>query len=109
MAEQDSYESLKAENDRLLLIVISERQKMVSQITRVQNLKVLSQKTDQELRTLEEKNEQLESSLASAENRIMTRLSTFLIVHVNYFLYIFQHWFVAKVVAIQRNKQTKKK
>ena len=24
-----------------------------------------------------------------------------MIVHVNYFLYIFQHWFVAKVVTIQ--------
>ena len=78
MAEQDSYESLKAENDRLRrtsLIVISERQKMASEITRVQNLEVLLQKKDQELRTLGEKNEQLESSLANAENRIMTCLT----------------------------------
>ena len=67
MAEEDSYESLKAENDRLrrvLLIVVSERRKMESQITR-----------EHQERTLGENNEQLKSSLASAENRIMTRLS----------------------------------
>ena len=67
MAEEDSYESLKAENDRLrrvLLIVGSERRKMESQITR-----------EHQERTLGENNEQLKSSLASAENRIMTRLS----------------------------------
>ena len=77
MAQKDSYESLKAENDRLrhtLLIVVSERKKMASQITGVQNLGVQLQKKDQELRTLSEKNERLESSLARAENRI-TQLS----------------------------------
>ena len=67
MAEQDSYESLKAENDRLrhtLLIEVSKRQKMASQITR-----------EHQERTLGENNEQLKRSLAKAENRIMTRLS----------------------------------
>ena len=77
MAHQDGDKSLKAENERLrrtLLIVVSERKKMASQITGVQNLGVQLQKKDQELRTLSEKNERLESSLARAENRI-TQLS----------------------------------
>ena len=77
MAYQDGDKSLKAENERLrrtLLIVVSERKKMASQITGVQNLGVQLQKKDQELRTLSEKNERLESSLARAENRI-TQLS----------------------------------
>lgn len=77
MAQHDGYDSLKAENDRLrhtLLIVVSERKKMTSQIAGVQNLGVQLQKKDQEIRTLSEKNERLESSLARAENRI-TQLS----------------------------------
>ena len=77
MAHQDGDKSLKGENERLrrtLLIVVSERKKMASQITGVQNLGVQLQKKDQELRTLSEKNERLENSLARAENRI-TQLS----------------------------------
>ena len=77
MAEQASNELLTAENFRLrrtLLIVVSERKKMASQITGVQNLGVQLQKKEQELRTLSERNERLESSLARAENRI-TQLS----------------------------------
>ena len=77
MAEQDSFESLEAENHRLrrtLLVVVSERKKMASQITGVQNLGVQLQKKEQELRSALERNERLESSLARAENRI-TQLS----------------------------------
>ena len=49
MAEQDSFESLEAENHRLrrtLLVVVSERKKMASQITGVQNLGVQLQKKE---------------------------------------------------------------
>ncbi|CAH3029537.1 unnamed protein product [Porites evermanni] len=77
MAEQDSFESLEAENHRLrrtLLVVVSERKKMASQITGVQNLGVQLQKKEQELRSALERIERLESSLARAENRI-TQLS----------------------------------
>ena len=77
MAEQASIELLKAENYRLrrtLLIVVSERKKMVSQITGVRNLGVQLQKKEQELRTLSGEKERLQSYLARAENRI-THLS----------------------------------
>ena len=77
MAQQAGDELLRAENDRLrrtLLIVVSERKKMASQITGVQNLGVQLQKKEQELKSTLEKNERLESSLARAENRI-TQLS----------------------------------
>lgn len=77
MTEHDNFESLKAENHRLrhtLLVVVAERKKMASQLTGVQNLGLQLQKKEQEHKSLLEKYERLEGSLARAENRI-TQLS----------------------------------
>jgi len=77
MTELENWESVKAENIRLrhtLLVLAAERKKMASQITGVQNLGLQLQKKEQENKSLLEKNNRLEGSLARAENRI-TQLS----------------------------------
>ena len=77
MTEQENFSFLRAENDRLrrtLLVVVSDRKKMASQLTGVQNLGLQLQKKEQELKSLLDKYERLQGSLARAENRI-TQLS----------------------------------
>ena len=70
-------DSVEAENFRLrrtLLSMCNERKKMASKLTGVQNLGLQLQKKELETKSLREKNERLEGSLARAENRI-TQLS----------------------------------
>lgn len=70
-------DSIEAENFRLrraLLSMCTERKKMASKLTGVQNLGLQLQKKELEVKALLEKNERLEGSLARAENRI-TQLS----------------------------------
>lgn len=77
MSEQVNFEALTAENQRLrqtLFVMVTDRKKMASKLTGVQNLGLQLQKKEQENKTLLEKNERLEGSLARAENRI-TQLS----------------------------------
>lgn len=77
MSEQVNFEALTAENQRLrqtLFVMVTDRKKMASKLTGVQNLGLQLQKKEQENKTLQEKNERLEGSLARAENRI-TQLS----------------------------------
>ncbi|KAL9962773.1 hypothetical protein ACROYT_G031911 [Oculina patagonica] len=77
MSEQVNIEALTAENQRLrqtLFVMVTDRKKMASKLTGVQNLGLQLQKKEQENKTLLEKNERLEGSLARAENRI-TQLS----------------------------------
>ncbi len=77
MSEQVNVEALTAENQRLrqtLFVMVTDRKKMASKLTGVQNLGLQLQKKEQEIKTLQEKNERLEGSLARAENRI-TQLS----------------------------------
>lgn len=77
MTEQENFSFLRAENDRLrrtLLVVVSDRKKMALQLTGVQNLGLQLQKKEQELKSLLDKYERLQGSLARAENRI-TQLS----------------------------------
>ena len=72
-----TIDSVKAENSRLrnaLLVMVTDRKKMASQLTGVQNLGLRLQRKEQENKSLLEKNERLEGSLARAENRI-TQLS----------------------------------
>ncbi len=80
MSEQVNIEAVAAENQRLrqaLFVMVTDRKKMTSKqtkLTGVQNLGLQLQKKEQENKTLLEKNERLEGSLARAENRI-TQLS----------------------------------
>ena len=77
MLEQENIAALTAENQRLrqtLFVMVTDRKKMASKLTGVQNLGLQLQKKEQEIKTLREKNERLEGSLARAENRI-TQLS----------------------------------
>ena len=77
MAEEVDYETLRAENHRLrhtLFVMVTDRKKMASKLTGVQNLGLQLQKKELENKTLHEKIERLEGSLARAENRI-TQLS----------------------------------
>lgn len=70
MSQQVNFE---AENQRLrqtLFLMVTDRKKMASKLTGVQNLGQQLQKKEQEIKTLHEKNERLEGSLARAENRI---------------------------------------
>ena len=50
--------------------MVTDRKKMASKLTGVQNLGLQLQKKEQQIKNLEEKNERLEGSLARAENRI---------------------------------------
>lgn len=73
MSEQESYDALVGENDRLrhtLFVMVTDRKKMASKLTGVQNLGLQLQKKEQDNKTLLEKIERLEGSLARAENRI---------------------------------------
>lgn len=73
MAGQGDIEALFAENQRLrqsLVVMVTDRKKMASKLTGVQNLGLQLQKKEQQIKNLEEKNERLEGSLARAENRI---------------------------------------
>ncbi|XP_020610583.1 uncharacterized protein PF11_0207-like [Orbicella faveolata] len=73
MAEQANIEAVLAENQRLrqsLVVMVTDRKKMASKLTGVQNLGLQLQKKEQQIKTLLEKNERLEGSLARAENRI---------------------------------------
>ncbi len=77
MSEPVNIEAVAAENQRLrqtLFVMVTDRKKMASKLTGVQNLGLQLQKKEQEIKTLLEKNERLEGSLARAENRI-TQLS----------------------------------
>ena len=77
MSEQGNIEAVLAENQRLrqsLVVMVTDRKKMASKLTGVQNLGLQLQKKEQQIKTLQEKNERLEGSLARAENRI-TQLS----------------------------------
>ena len=77
LTDYGTTDSLKAENSRLrnaLLVMVTDRKKMASQLTGVQNLGLQLQRKEQEKKSLLEKNERLEGSLARAENRI-TQLS----------------------------------
>ncbi|XP_029206570.2 myosin heavy chain, clone 203-like [Acropora millepora] len=77
MIECENMDAVKGENNRLrraLLLIASERKKMASQLTGVQNLGLQLQRKEQEVKSLSEKNERLEVSLTRAENRI-TQLS----------------------------------
>ena len=72
-----TMDGLIAENQRLrqtLFVMVTDRKKMASKLTGVQNLGLQLQKKEQEIKNLLEKNERLEGSLARAENRI-TQLS----------------------------------
>ena len=63
-------DSIEAENFRLrrtLLSMCTERKKMASKLTGVQNLGLQLQKKELEVKALLEKNERLEGSLARAE------------------------------------------
>lgn len=73
MSEQVNVQGLLAENQRLrqtLFVMVTDRKKMASKLTGVQNLGQQLQKKEQEIKTLLEKNERQEGSLARAENRI---------------------------------------
>jgi len=73
MAEQANIEAVLAENQRLrqsLVVMVTDRKKMASKLTAVQNLGLQLQKKEQQIKTLLEKNERLAGSLARAENRI---------------------------------------
>ena len=73
MAEKMDYETMKAENHRLrhrLFAMVTDRKKMASKLTGVQNLGLQLQKKELENKTLHGKIERLEGSLARAENRI---------------------------------------
>lgn len=77
MSEQGNIEAVLAENQRLrqsLVVMVTDRKKMASKLTGVQNLGLQLQKKEQQIKSLEGKNERLEGSLARAENRI-TQLS----------------------------------
>lgn len=77
LTDHGALDSLKAENTRLrnaLLVMVTDRKKMASKLTGVQNLGLQLQRKEQEIKSLLEKNERLEGSLARAENRI-TQLS----------------------------------
>ena len=73
MAQQANIEAVLAENQRLrqsLVVMVTDRKKMASKLTGVQNLGLQLQKKEQQNKTLLEKIERLEGSLARAENRI---------------------------------------
>lgn len=73
MTEQENIEAVRAENQRLrqsLVVMVTDRKKMASKLTGVQNLGLQLQKKEQQIKALLEKNERLEGSLARAENRI---------------------------------------
>ena len=77
MAEEADYETLRAENHRLrhtLFLMVTDRKKMASKLTGVQNLGLQLQMRELENKTLREKVGQLELSLAITANRI-TQLS----------------------------------
>lgn len=77
MAAEVDCDAMKAENIRLrhtLFVMVTDRQKMASKLTGVQNLGQQLQKKEIENSNLREKIERLEGSLARAENRI-TQLS----------------------------------
>lgn len=77
MAAEVDCDAMKAENIRLrhtLFVMVTDRQKMASKLTGVQNLGQQLQKKEIENSNLREKIERIEGSLARAENRI-TQLS----------------------------------